>query len=110
MCSRVPFQAGIQILHLHVQKRPQRPPRADVVHGGGEPVALAELGGSGPEGGGDRSGIGGVGGDAESAATSGVDLGDDVAEAVFVAGEKDDGVGLGEALGLVGVGFFKVSY
>lgn len=105
MCSRVPLQAGIQILDLHVQERPQRSPRADIVDGGGEPVALAELGGGGPEGRGNRVGVGGVGGDAEGAAAGGVDLGDEVAEAILATGEKDDGVGLGEALGLVGVGF-----
>lgn len=100
--SRVPFETAIQILKGHLQERPQRPASADVVDGGGELVAgeVSPVVGNGPEGGRHRGRVGGVGGDAEGAAAGAVDLGDEVLEAVLATGEENDGVGLGEALGL----------
>lgn len=96
--SRISLQTCVQIIHLHVQKRAQRPARADIVHGGGEFTPL-ELGGRGDglERGSHRGRVRGVGGDAEGLAAAVVDLGDERLEAFWFAGEEDDGVGFCKA-------------
>lgn len=96
--SRSGVDANIQIRRLQLQKRLPGHAGSAVVHGGGELRSgqlLLDLGKGGIHGG----RVGGVGGDANCGAAGGLDVGHDGLVARGLAGEKDDGIGLGEAAG-----------